>query len=266
MKKVFVLFLFFLLFISCTKNAEISFKGKNFYLTVDSVKIADIKAERWAVGPLRKQEVSKGIVVTIDFPEIDRESLDKLVQEFGVNSWLVRVRKRAFSVNTIVGHIYIPLIIPGTQSDNKYRRHQLKRGAISLYYPAAAVSKRFEHFSCPAFNHDRLVKGVEIEAGSGTPDKLYNSVVDRAYIQAPVVEFNYSGNILNAGESIIGEYEIDLALYNNKLKERITNFTTLNEVVIVKDETRVNINGCEGFQIPAKEEDVDKVKLFRWGK
>lgn len=229
-------------------------------------KISDLKVEKWHVGPLRRQLVSKGVVATIDFPELDRENLDKIVQEEGVNSWIIRIRKRAFSVNTTVGHIYIPLVVPGTQADSKYRRHQLKRAAVSLYYPASSVSKRFEYFNCPAFNHDKLVKGIAIEEVSSSIDTLFNSVVDKVYVQAPVVEFNYSGNILNAGESIIGEYEVDLALYNYKTKERLTNFSTLKQIIVVKDESRITINGCQGAQIPPKEEDVDKMKMFKFKK
>lgn len=262
----FSLLVILLLLTSCSDYAEIVFKEKNFYLNIDSVKISDFKIEKWHVGPLRRQLVSKGVVALIAFPEIDRDGLDKLVRDYEVNSWIIRIRKRAFSVNTTVGHIYIPLVVPGTQADSKYRRHQLKKAAISLYYPAAAISKRFEYFTCPAFNHDRLVKDIDVENPGGKIDTLFNSVVDKVYMQSPVVEFNYSGNILNAGESITGEYEIDLALYNYKTKERLTNFSTLRQVLVVKDEARVTINGCQGFQIPPNTDDVDKMKMFKFKK
>ncbi len=264
--KTIVLVLFSFLLFSCSKEAEIKFKGSSYYLDMEMAKLNSTKVDKWRVGPLRKQLVSKGVTTNISFPQIDRESLDRLITEFGVNAWLIRVRRRAYSVNTTVGYIYIPLVVPGTQSENKYRRHQIKGGVFSLFFSAAAVSKRFENFECPAFNHDRLITSVDISTSGNSNEVLYNGVTDNVAVQAPVVEFNYAGNILNAGESLVGDYDVDLALYNFKLKERKSNFVTLNTSVAIKKESRITINGCEGFKIPPKEEDVDRAKLFRWSK
>lgn len=233
---------------------------------MSSAKLTETKIDKWKVGPLRKQLVSKGVTNSIQFPQFDRESLDRLITDFGVNSWLVRVRRRAYSVNTTVGYMYIPLVVPGTQAENKFRRHQIKGGVFSLFYSAAAVSKRFENFECPAFNHDRLITEANISKSSDKNEVLYNGVTDNVIVQAPVTEFNYAGNILNAGETLVGDYDVDLALYNHKFKERKSNFVTLNSYVSVKRESRITINGCEGFKIPPKEEDVDRAKLFRWSR
>lgn len=267
-KKINLISILILLFLaSCSDYEPVTYNGNNFFLGVNNFKIVDTTINVWRVGPLRNIEISKGVTATIEFPEFDQENLDKLITDFNVNSWLIRIRKRAYSVNTTLGHIYIPLIIPGTGSDKKYRRNQMKRGAVSLFYAAAAVSKRFENSPCPAFNHDKLIKKAYSESFSPESDQLHSGVMENSYVAALVTEFNYGGNVLNAGESLTGEYEIDVALYNHKTKERITNFVTMKNAIVVSDEARIGIRGCEGYKMPAREDkDEDKMKYFKWAK
>ncbi|OIQ19210.1 MAG: hypothetical protein BM556_07950 [Bacteriovorax sp. MedPE-SWde] len=249
---------------SCTKHSEIKFTDNAFYINPESTGLSDYRIEKWRVGPLRKQELSKGVTVFISFPQLKRPDLEKLISKYGIDSWLVKVRKRSFSVNTVLGYLYIPLVIPGTQGRNKHRRHQIKKGAFSIYYSAAAISKRFEGFECPAFEHDRYIDKVEIHKRALNLDQIYAGALEESYIGPKVTEFGYSGNILNGGASIEGEYTVEIALYNHKNKKKKSNYIELVESANITSEKRRQISGCEGFKIPTKEEDVDKMKLFRW--
>lgn len=266
LRKFFILFGILSLTFSCSKKSEIKFTENAFYINPKETGISGVKIEKWRVGPLRKQELSKGVTAYISFPQLKREDLERLISEFGIDSWLVKVKKRSFSVNTTLGYLYIPLIVPGTQGRNKNRRHQIKKGTFSVYYSAAAISKRFENFECPAFSHDRYVDKVSIDGRAVTLDQLFAGPLEETYIGAKVTEYSYSGNILNGGQSIEGEYTVEIALYNHKDKKKKSNFIELVEAMNITSERRRAISGCEGFQIPAKEEDVDKMRLFRWKK
>lgn len=262
--KNFLLPTFLFLTLSCTKQVELGFKGSNFFFKPAGMAITNVKTERWMVGPKRKQTVSKGITVQVTFPQFDRADLEKIANEQGIDSWLVKVRKRAFAVNTVLGYVYIPLVVPGTQGDNKFRRHQIKKGGFSIYYSAAAISKRFERLACPAFSHDRYINDVTIDDRGISLDQVFGGSLEEAYVPAKVLEFSYSGNIFNGGASLVGDYSVEIALYNHKDKRRKSNFVELSELVRVTDERRDNVDGCEGVGIPEKEEDVDKMRLFRW--
>jgi len=264
LKEILSITLILLLTSSCSKKSEITFTDNAFYINPKNTGLSDVRVNKWYVGPSRKQEVSKGVTAFISFPLLERKDLDRLIMDFGIDSWLVKVKKRSFNVNTTLGYLYIPLIIPGTQGRNKNRRHQIKKGTFSVYYSAAAISKRFELFECPAFSHDRYVDKVEIEKRAITLDQLFAGPLEETYIGAKVTEFSYSGNILNGGSSVVGEYTIEIALYNHKEKKKKSNYIELVEALNVTSERQRAISGCEGFQIPTKEEDVDKRKLFRW--
>lgn len=260
----FAIFVTLLITLSCTKKSEIKFTENAFYINPINTGLTDVRVEKWRVGPNRDQEVSKGVTVFVSFPLLERDELERLVTEFGIDSWLIKVKKRSFSVNTTLGYVYIPLIVPGTQGKNKNRRHQIKKGTFSVYYSAAAISKRFENFECPAFNHNRYVEDWTINKRPITLDQIFAGPLEETYIGAKVTEYSYSGNILNGGQSIEGDYTVEIALYNHKEKKKKSNYIELVEVLNISAERQRQISGCEGFQIPTKEEDVNKMELFRW--
>ncbi len=257
-----------LLFIcSCTDYAEVKKTGAGSFIAPKSLRVKDYKIEKWRVGrPVRRQVVSKGIRIDVMFPRLSREDLDNILVEYSVNAWLLKVRRRSYAVNSVVGYIYIPLVVPGTQESNKYRRHQIKQGAFSIYYSAAALSKRFEGFECPAFDHNRYVDEVEIDERDTTLERLFVGKQTDDYVGAKVNQFSYSGNILNGGASILGDYTVQLALYNSDTKRRKSNFIELREVIRIVDEKTTNINGCEGFEIPIREEEGNKIEQFKWSR
>ncbi len=206
---------FFFILFSCNEYAPIQNTPSGIFVTASQLKIDNYVNEIWRVGPLKRQKVSKGFRLDITFPYLKRSDLDTLLKEYGVNAWLIKIRKRAYSVNTVLGYLYIPLIIPGIQGKSKYRRHQIKQGAISVYYAAAAISKRFENFICPAFDHNKTLDDVEIDDRTISMDRFFAGRQTDTYVAAKVEKFSYSGNTLNGGQSLEGEYTIQVAMYNS---------------------------------------------------
>ncbi len=264
--KILLSSIFLILIYSCTEYASVRKTDSGMYVTPTQLKIVNHKDEVWRVGPLRRQTVSKGFRLDVTFPVFDREDLDDLIMKYGVNAWLIKIRRRSYYVNTVLGYIYIPLVVPGTQEKSKYRRHQIKQGAISVYYAAAALSKRFENFSCPAFEHNKYLDKVDLEERSFNIDSFYVGRQTDEYVEARVEKFSYSGNILNGGQSLEGEYSIQVAMYNSQSKRRKSNFVELKDLFTITREKSEQISGCEGFEIPTKASDeVDKRQLFKFG-
>lgn len=262
-----IIFLCLLVFASCTDHAEVKVTKSGMFISSDNLIMKNYKIEKWRVGPMQKQLVSKGVRVDISFPQFSREHLDELVTKYDANAWLVKVRRRSYAVNSVLGYIYIPLVTPGTQEKSKYRRHQIKQGAFSIFYSAAAISKRFENFKCPAFDHNLYLDKIDINSRELSMDKFFTAFQVDDYVGAKVEKFSYSGNILNGGKNLVGDYSVQVALYNYESKRRKSNFVELKEILRIEDEKALNISGCEGFEIPIKEqEDENPIQRFKWNK
>jgi hypothetical protein len=267
MKRIFKLIFLAIIFlnISCQKKSEIKFNGTtSFTLKPDKLEVENIEIRKWRVGPLGRQLVSKGISFSVAFPQIERDDLEKMGKNFGVDSWLIKIKKRAYAQNTVLGYMYIPLIVPGTQAKNKYRRHQIKTGTFSVYYAAAAVSTRFEKMLCPAFDHNKLIEKTFLKPSPTSTTSFFAGAMEEKRILAKVEPYSYSGNTLNGGKELIGEYNVEVALFNYKDKTKKSNFVPVPQDIIIKDEELVSIRGCTNFKAPPPQEDIDKTQLFKW--
>jgi len=229
-------------------------------------RIEDISVVKWRVGPRRKQLVSKGIEIKINFPILERDHLDHLLEKSNVNAWLITVRKNNMVRAEVMERAYIPLVVPGTdKSRYKARIRQMKNGYVRIFYADAAVSARFAEFACPAFKHNKLITEVKIEetAPQNTPIILNKYKKDK--ILARVNEFSYRPEPVNGEKSLEGRYTIEIALYNSKTKTVLSNSYRLSQYAIVAREKEVPITGCENFKVPDFKEGGG-VKDFKFGR
>lgn len=217
----------------------------------------------WHVGPKKDQTLSKGFRVSIKFPKLDTQALDEIISRFNVNSWLVVVKRRSLASSTIVGQVFIPISIPGRYTDSKYRRLQMENGFVSIYYSAAAISKRFESFPCPALGHNRLVQEIEVEKNYEI-EPLFASLSELRKASGKVTEFGYDSTILNGGQSLQGDYSFEIALYNSENKDIVSNFITVPHVLKVTKEVISDLQGCENFVIPPADDEGNKWDQFKW--
>ncbi|MDD0851479.1 hypothetical protein HBN50_00160 [Halobacteriovorax sp. GB3] len=252
-----------LLLSSCSKHSDVEITKDYIRIKPDKVDLHKLLIVPWNVGPEREQLVSKGVRVSLKFPALDLESMEAIISRFEADSWLVRVRRASLASSVVVGQVYIPIAIPGRHSSSKYRRLQLENGVISIYFSASAISKRFANFPCPAIDHNRLIEDVAIDR-IYEQDSFFVSVAEVQRIQGKVIDFGYDSTILNGGNSLIGDYTFELALYNSRDKRKVSNFVKVPEVLKVKNESQVNIQGCEDFEIPIQKNEGDKWDSFKW--
>jgi hypothetical protein len=261
MKALLFVFLF-LIASSCTKKSEVIYSGQRVIIKPAESGIGDIDIVKWNVGMMRNIEISRGIQMTVDFPRIEKKHLRFLVDKYGVDSWIIKVKRKGMMRNETMGYLYIPIILPGQK--NVMRINQLSTGSFKVYYAASAVSSRFSNLPCPAFKHDLIIEKVALESSSSLVTDLVVSPVEEQRILAKVEEFSYAHSIINGGEELRGEYYLEIAFYNKERKVKLSNFIQLDGVGKVLRERSVPITGCENFKVPPRGRDENKYQKFQW--
>ena len=263
MKKV-LLFVLFTLVVSCQKKSEVTYSGERVTIKPNESGIVDISPIIWKAGILRNVTISRGVQVIFSFPQFDSKDLRFFVDKFGVDSWIVRVKRKGMMRNETIGYLYVPIILPGQK--NAMRINQLKKGSFRILYSASSVSSRFSNLPCPAFNHDYLIEKTEVGEAKPFSSKISLSPVEEERLLVRVEEFNYSNTSLNGGKELRGDYYVDIAFYNKERKTKLSNFIELDGIAKVIREKSLSLSGCENYKIPPRMEGGDGLNQFKWNK
>ncbi len=241
--------LFFLL--SCSEQSEYVRKsGEAIFIKPKNHGVKHVGVIKWKIGSLFKQEISKGISISLLLPNLSVEQLKEIFYDRNADSYIVRVSRNGLYGAQIIGHSYITFL----KRDNGERRFSSpKGGTVNIYYAAAAISKRFENFSCPAFGHAKKIGEVIIkDAPNNLSDQLVLSPLEEVKVSARVGELASAPYLLNGGHTIIDEYKFEIAFYSYISKVRKSNYITLPQSVKVVYENEVSLKGCANFSIPKK--------------
>ena len=263
MKKVLLLIVFSLV-ISCQKKSEVTHSGERVTIKPTQSEIIDINPIIWKAGILRNITISRGVQVIFSFPQFESKDLRFFVDKFGVDSWIVKVKRKGMMRNETIGYLYVPIILPGQK--NAMRINQLKKGSFRILYSASSVSSRFANLPCPAFNHDYLIEKTEVADAKPFSSKLSLSPVEEERLLVRVEEFNYSNTSVNGGKELRGDYYVDIAFYNKERKTKLSNFIELDGVAKVIREKSLPLSGCENYKIPPRMEGGDGLNQFKWNK
>ncbi len=261
--------IFLLLFLlGCTKEYSVYnvTKRGNIFITPKSCDLAEAKVMKWHIGSTFKQTVSKGFRIKIDFPILRKKDLINLAKEKKIDAWLITITKSTTTSDDVIGARYIPLVQPGNFAKGNFRVKQMKHGFLDIYYAAAALSKRFENFRCPAFNHSFIIDKLRLNNRTRSLSKILVSPMERRRASGGVKSFGYLPSVLNGGVQLEGTYSVKIALYNTKTKTTESSTLELPTTVSVISERTRSIKGCADFVIPKKEKDVNKIKQFNWNK
>ncbi len=261
-----VLFFTCLLFlVSCSENSRVDVLKGSVRITPESMGVTAVDNIPWRVGPLRRQEVSKGVRVEFTMPYLNSSDIEEIVTRYNVDSWLIRLRRRGLMKNEILGRAFLPLFARQYPRGRNLRIRQSKKVTFRVRYHAAAVSTRFAEFTCPAFEHNFKVNNTSLKPNSERMGNILISGVEKIRVLAKVNKFDYSLT-LDGGANLQGEYIVELSFYNSEQKNRLSNWLTLADTGIVGREKSVHLKGCEGFQIPPRKADEDKMKQFKFGR
>jgi hypothetical protein len=252
-----------LLLSSCFNDLDIK-KGRYGAITMeadlhlDSVKVVD-----WSVGKGFHQSLSKGFVVRLDIPTMSKSDTLMLHKNFGVDSWLIRVRRKGdYGRGGVEGYYYVPLVRIDAVRGLKVQ--SISSSSFKVYYASASMSQRFENFFCPAFNHRFYINEVELKDDSSSRKQSFNVFKADIYqVQGKVEPYNMTSFKLNGGNSLVGRYLVELALYDTVEKRRKSNYLPFQELIEVIDERRKEVKGCGSFKIPPKTEQYNVLEKLR---
>ena len=262
MKRVLLLGLFLF---GCQDVSE--YKRLEHRVTIIPSNMSIDKAEEavWRVGPLRRQRVSKGVRIKLNLPQLEKNDLKDLVSSLGIDSWLIRAKRRTLITNETLDYFYVPLIVPGTGKSD-FRIKQIAAGFINLYYSAAALSTRFEKFPCPAFNHSKQITEFSVEDFPSSDRSIQGNRLNPSLFSGKLTPYTYNPFPINAGKEMNGEYYFEIALFSAKDKFRKSSWFTLSQSVKVTKEKNVKITGCKDFKIPENNSKINDVRDFKFGR
>ena len=234
------LFLSLLLSSSCTKYASFEKNAVGISLEPVSMEISHLKDIEWKAGP-KKDELTQSITFIIDLPKLKTDDLHFLLDQKGIDSWLLRLISRQSSKDQDIGSMYVP-----------FKPSYAGRGAsigstssvtLRLMYAAAFMSERFRQFKCPAFAHNKKVSSMKI---SGSNDDFSIQLTGGMSYNDKAQMVGLRPTDFNGGHSLVGDFYIEIAAYDSKKKMVLSNFKRLPMSVSVQSEEIVSVKGCEG--------------------
>lgn len=177
----------------------------------------------------------------------------------------MRLRRKTPNRNEVMGYLGMEMISlkPGTK--DSFRFSTSKKGSVGVYYAASSISTRLDSLPCPALNHRLLIDDGEVVSDNSQEKLWAASPVDRKTMSAKVHQISYSPITLNGGMSLIGDYYIDLAMYNTNTKIRSSAWLPISNYLAIKKEEEIVIKGCENFVVPDRGSG-DPVKKFHFGR
>lgn len=230
------LILTMLLCLSCTRYAEVGVD-----ISPIQMDISHLNEIEWNVGMKKEEKVSQSFTFIVDLPKIREDSAKFLVEQKSIDAWILRLIVNRGSESQDLGSLYT-LLQPqrlgrGSSGDAP------KSVTFKVFYAAAYASERFRTFKCPAFSHDRKIKDMSISGSNEEfslplgPSSPYNE-------KSHLVELTPSA--FNGGNSLVGNYFIEIATYDSKKKVIHSPFKRIPLHISVKSEERVRVASCEG--------------------
>ncbi len=242
-----------LLLVSCTKYHELKKKSGVYYLTDVYNEIQQAKNVEWEVGRKREATISKGIRLNTSISNLSDEAKSYLYKKYGIDSWIIRLSRERRGYAQGIGYFFINL-------SNMSRTS--KDYTINLYYHAAAVSKRFRLFHCPAFKHRYDITSFDLEDRLGVEKgDIYIRPVKR--FPGKVTPLRFAPMIISGGRSLLGKYFIDMALYNTKTKLLYSEWVPVDKTLIIRQEVARSVASCLGVveeEHPLKESSMPNIR------
>lgn len=240
--------LFLLIIVAaCSKPINVIEKRGIDYLEDFELAMKSPKEIEWKVGIDREEEVSKGFFFEIEVPKINKDHAEMLMKKHGVDSWVYRISRIRNSYQKPLGFILLPF--------NRIKR-ATNEFSVHIYYAAAAASKRFRHFHCPAFNHRRKLKNLSLESKSREISKMVVTANNNLY--SKMMTLDHYPIIINGESSIVGDYLVEIALYNQSQKQLFSKYYPLSNSVSISQEEEIAVTSCNGIK-----EEVTPLKRSR---
>lgn len=231
------LLLILTLLVGCSKEISLSKKNGVYFFKDFSLKMTSAEELDWNVGLKKDKNVSTGIVLKIELPRLEKDFIPILYDRYKVDSWIFKINKIRPQGKMALGHIVIPFNKVSQKSSNF---------SVHIYYAAAAASKRFRLFHCPAFSHRKKIKDIELVK---TNPKVKNLFVGLKSVHKGKTDgLEYFPIIMSGQRSLVGKYNAQVALYSTKNSGVYSKYIPVNGDAIVSREEEVSVPSCNGIK------------------
>lgn len=234
------IFLTFLLLCSCTKYASISKESVGIRISPVTMEITHLNDINWRVGKQKEEKVTQSFTFIVDLPKVKSADLDDLIEQRGIDSWILRLIVVRRSETQDLGSLYAPFrprrFTRGTQSS-------VSSVTMKVFYAAAYASERFRNFKCPAFGHNKKITEMDIE---GEDEEFTLTVESTLPYQERSQLVELTPTAFNGGNSLLGEYFVEIAPYDSKNKVIHSSFKRIPMSVKVEEESSIRIKSCDG--------------------
>lgn len=235
------LFLIVLLACSCSKDVTLTKDAMGLRLTDVQMDFHHLNEIEWLIGKRKEATVTQSIVWVVNMPQVDKDDLEHLHKLKGIDSWILRLIVQRGSERQDLGSLY-----------TRFKPKKVARGqgggaptsvTIKVFYAAAYPSERFRFFHCPAFSHTYRIKNMKIQGEEKTfelPIEQVSSYPEKSHL----VELAPSS--FNGGNSLVGEYFVEIAPYDSEKKVIHAAFKRLPMYVEVISEEKEHVPSCIG--------------------
>lgn len=236
------LLLTLLLAFSCTKKAEVSRDAIGIHIHPVQMEISHLNEIQWSVGMKKEKKVTQSFTFIVDMPRVDQDDLEYLIEHKNIDAWILRLIVNRGSETQDLGSLYA-LFKPKRLSRGTESSEAPSSVTLKVFYAAAYASERFRSFKCPAFSHNKKIESMSIE-GENTDFTLD---IGQAYSyneRSHQVELTPSA--FNGGNSLIGNYFVEIAPYDSKKKMIHSSFKRIPMSVNIAREESIRIQSCDG--------------------
>lgn len=225
--------------LGCSKESILLREGVGVRLTEAQWGVASLSEVKWKVGKHLSNTISKNLNLLLSLPKIDGDDVIFLQTTYGVDAWLVKIiQSNVVSSQMELVTLYAPFLVRQTGRSGGILTKSL---SFNLTYAAAAISERFRRFNCPAFSHDKRLKEWEV-VGEEKPIEILIRPESRFDEKLKLNEL--VPTTLNVGNSMVGEYYIEVALFNTAQKQIFSSFQRLPFHLKVLSEDSIVVDGC----------------------
>lgn len=234
-------YLTILLACSCTKYSSLTKDAMGLKVSDVEMEISHLNEIDWLVGKHKEAKVTQSLVFVVDMPKIKDDDLEYLQQTKDVDAWIIRLIVQRGSETQDLGSLY-----------SLFKSKKISRGkgggaptsvSIKIYYAAGYPSERFRFFHCPAFEHNKRIKDMRI-LGTSDPFDISIDLAMSYPEKSHLIELSPSS--FNGGNSLVGDYFIEIAPYNSEKKLIHGNFKRISKYIEISSEEKVPIKSCLG--------------------
>lgn len=226
----------------CGSDVEVVKDGVGVHLKNVKFEIKNLAEGTWKVGKLYRDTVTKNLTPVLGLPTFSDSDATFLRKRYQIDAWIIRV----IQSNAQGSRIELVTLYAPFRGAHKGRTSDLevKSVSFSLTYAAYAISERFRRFQCPAFSHDRRLKDFEV---TGKSEPLEIVIRENGFFSEKIQMNELVPLSLNIGNSMVGEYSFEAALFSTSKRKIYSEFKRLPISVKVFNERSVSIDGCLGI-------------------